>query len=91
MLHTDYFIFNTEWFFFNSLQSLTYDTPAVEKGISTSTVFLIVANETLACSTVTYYPDPEFINFTSTRTGKVVRIDIQVMRVSLAHMYKCRT
>ncbi|XP_049422249.1 plexin-C1 isoform X24 [Epinephelus fuscoguttatus] len=58
-------------------QSLTYDTPAVEKGISTSTVFLIVANETLACSTVTYYPDPEFINFTSTRTGKVVRIDIQ--------------
>ncbi|XP_049892180.1 plexin-C1 isoform X8 [Epinephelus moara] len=59
-------------------QSLTYDTPAAEKGISTSTVFLRVANETLPCSTtMTYYPDPEFINFTSTRTGKVVRIDIQ--------------
>ncbi|KAL7370502.1 hypothetical protein ABVT39_002608 [Epinephelus coioides] len=62
----------------SSYQNLTYDTPAAEKGISTSTVFLRVANETLACSTtMTYYPDPEFINFTSTRTGKVVRIDVQ--------------
>ncbi|KAL7370720.1 hypothetical protein ABVT39_008897 [Epinephelus coioides] len=59
-------------------QSLTYDTPAAETGISTSALFLRVANETLACSTtVTYYPDPEFINFTSTRMGNDVLIIIQ--------------
>ncbi|TDG96875.1 hypothetical protein EPR50_G00233140 [Perca flavescens] len=58
-------------------QSLTYDTPAAEKGIPTSTVFLKVANETLACLPMTYYPEPEFTNFTSTRTGDDVRITIQ--------------
>nr|XP_033470613.1 plexin-C1-like [Epinephelus lanceolatus] len=59
-------------------QSLTYDTPAAKTGISTSTVFLRVANETLVCSTtITYYPDPEFINFTSTRMGNDVLIIIQ--------------
>ncbi|XP_039647716.1 plexin-C1-like [Perca fluviatilis] len=58
-------------------QSLTYDTPAAEKDISTSTVFLKVANETLACLPMTYYPEPEFTSFTSTRTGDDVRITIQ--------------
>ncbi|XP_078098776.1 plexin-C1 isoform X1 [Sander vitreus] len=58
-------------------QSLTYDTPAAEKGISTSTVFLKVANETLACLPMTYYPEPEFTSFTSTKTGDDVRITIQ--------------
>ncbi|XP_054481059.1 plexin-C1-like [Anoplopoma fimbria] len=59
-------------------QNLTYDTPEADKKISTSTVFLKVANETLACSTtLKYYPDPEFTSFTSTRTGDDVRITIQ--------------
>ncbi|XP_067437506.1 plexin-C1-like isoform X1 [Thunnus thynnus] len=51
---------------------LTYDTPAAEntQGISTSTVSLKVANATVDCPTsITYYPDPEFTSFTSTRTG----------------------
>ncbi|KAF1372529.1 hypothetical protein PFLUV_G00266450 [Perca fluviatilis] len=58
-------------------QSLTYDTPAAEKEISTSTVFLKVANETLACLPMTYYPEPEFTSFTSTREGDDVHIIIQ--------------
>ncbi|XP_044042985.1 plexin-C1 isoform X2 [Siniperca chuatsi] len=61
-------------------QNLTYDTPAAgnTRGIFTSTVSLKVANETLACSTaITYYPEPEFTSFTSTRTGDDVRITIQ--------------
>ncbi|XP_034719215.1 plexin-C1 isoform X2 [Etheostoma cragini] len=63
---------------FRNNQSLTYDTPAAENGISTSTVFLKVANETLAClPTMTYYPEPQFTSFTSTRTGDDVRITIQ--------------
>ncbi|KAF1372528.1 hypothetical protein PFLUV_G00266440 [Perca fluviatilis] len=66
-------------------QSLTYDTPAAEKDISTSTVFLKVANETLACLPMTYYPEPEFTSFTSTRTGDDVRITIQVMHIFSTH------
>ncbi|KAM7377995.1 hypothetical protein PAMA_013077 [Pampus argenteus] len=61
-------------------QNLTYHTPAAEntQGISTSTLSLKVANETLDCSiNITYYPDPIFTNFTSTRTGQSVRITIQ--------------
>lgn len=62
-----------------SLQSLTYDTPAAEKTLSSS-VSLKVANQTLACSTnITYYPDPEFTSFTAIRTGEDVRVTIQVM------------
>ncbi|XP_026003310.1 plexin-C1-like [Astatotilapia calliptera] len=60
-----------------SLQSLTYDTPAAEKTLSSS-VSLKVANQTLACSTnITYYPDPEFTSFTAIRTGEDVRVTIQ--------------
>ncbi|XP_056280772.1 plexin-C1 isoform X2 [Pseudoliparis swirei] len=59
-------------------QNLTYDTPAADKNIWISSVFLKVANETLACSTaMKYYPDPEFTSFTSTRTGDDVRITLQ--------------
>ncbi|XP_076732078.1 plexin-C1 isoform X1 [Maylandia zebra] len=64
----------------SSYQSLTYDSPSAENspGISSSTVFLKVANQTLACSTnMSYYPDPEFISFTATRTGNSVHITIR--------------
>ncbi|XP_074481400.1 plexin-C1 isoform X2 [Sebastes fasciatus] len=62
----------------SNYQNLTYDTPAAEEGISSSSVFLKVANETLACpTTITYYPDPEFTSFTCTRTGDDVLITIQ--------------
>ncbi|KAE8281711.1 Plexin-C1 Virus-encoded semaphorin protein receptor Precursor [Larimichthys crocea] len=61
----------------SNLQTLTYETPAAPKGISTSTVSLKVANELLPCSTINYYPEPEFISFTSTQTGNDVRITIQ--------------
>ncbi|XP_063316603.1 plexin-C1-like [Pelmatolapia mariae] len=63
-----------------SLQSLTYGTPAAENTsrIFSSSVFLKVANQTLACSTnITYYPDPEFTSFTGIRTGDDVRVTIQ--------------
>ncbi|KAK9525497.1 hypothetical protein VZT92_016195 [Zoarces viviparus] len=59
-------------------QNLTYDTPAADKKVSSSTLFLKVANETLPCSiTINYYPDPEFTSFTSTRMGSNVRITLQ--------------
>ncbi|XP_068443123.1 plexin-C1-like [Clinocottus analis] len=59
-------------------QNLTYDTPAADEKVSSSTVFLRVANETLPCPTIIkYYPDPEFTTFTSTRTGDDVRVTIQ--------------
>ncbi|TNN54600.1 Plexin-C1 [Liparis tanakae] len=59
-------------------ENLTYDTPAADRNTGSSSVFLKVANETLACSTaMTYYPDPEFTSFTSTRTGDGVRITLQ--------------
>ncbi|XP_022077940.2 plexin-C1-like [Acanthochromis polyacanthus] len=62
----------------SSYQKLTYDSPAAEKWISSSTVYLKVANQTLACSTrITYYPDPEFTKFTSVRTGDDVLITIE--------------
>ncbi|XP_005951496.2 plexin-C1 [Haplochromis burtoni] len=60
-----------------SSQNLTYDSPAA-LSISSSTVYLKVANETLTCSRkLSYYPDPEFTSFTATRTGKDVHITIQ--------------
>uniref|UniRef100_A0A3P8U4N1 Plexin C1 n=1 Tax=Amphiprion percula TaxID=161767 RepID=A0A3P8U4N1_AMPPE len=64
----------------SSYQKLTYDSPAATNnpGISRSTVFLKVANQTLACSTkIIYYPDPEFTKFKPTRTGDDVQIIIQ--------------
>ncbi|KAM6896099.1 plexin-C1-like [Lycodopsis pacificus] len=61
-----------------SHQNLTYDTPAADKKVSSSTLFLKVANETLTCSImINYYPDPEFTTFTSTRMGNDVRIALQ--------------
>ncbi|XP_030576205.1 plexin-C1 [Archocentrus centrarchus] len=61
----------------SSDQRLSYSTPAASV-ISSSTVFLKVANQTLACSTnLSYYPDPEFTSFAATRTGKDVHITIQ--------------
>ena len=66
--------------FFSLLQTLTYDTPAA--GTSASSVLVKVANETLPCFTsFTYYPEPEFTSFTSTRTGESVLITIQVIHV----------
>lgn len=72
--------------FFNSLQNLTYYTPAAKHiGGFESGVFLKVVNETLDCSTsITYYPDPEFTNFTATRTGNDVRITIEVTHTFLS-------
>ncbi|KAL3976750.1 hypothetical protein ACER0C_020239 [Sarotherodon galilaeus] len=60
-----------------SLQYLTYDSPAA-RSFSSSTLFVKLANETLACSTkLSYVPDPEFTSFTVIRTGEDVRITIQ--------------
>ncbi|KAK2858797.1 hypothetical protein Q5P01_003417 [Channa striata] len=64
----------------SSSQTLTYETPAAGDigGTFNSSVSLKVANKTLNCSkNVTYYPDPEFISFTSTRMGDTVRITLQ--------------
>ncbi|XP_025755490.1 plexin-C1 isoform X1 [Oreochromis niloticus] len=60
-----------------SSQYLTYDSPAA-RSFSSSTLFVKLANETLACSTkLSYVPDPEFTSFTATRTGEDVHITIQ--------------
>ncbi|XP_039456581.1 plexin-C1-like [Oreochromis aureus] len=60
-----------------SSQYLTYDSPAA-RSFSSSTLFVKLANETLACSTkLSYVPDPEFTSFTVIRTGEDVRITIQ--------------
>nr|XP_014263859.2 plexin-C1 isoform X2 [Maylandia zebra] len=60
-----------------SSEYLTYNSPAAGS-ISSSTMFVKVANETLACSIkLPYYPDPEFTSFTVIRTGEDVRITIQ--------------
>ncbi|XP_067437502.1 plexin-C1 isoform X2 [Thunnus thynnus] len=61
-------------------QNLTYDIPAAEntQEVFTSTVSLKVANATVDCPTnITYYPDPKFTSFTSTKVGGTVRITIQ--------------
>ncbi|KAI3366903.1 hypothetical protein L3Q82_009548, partial [Scortum barcoo] len=60
-------------------QHLTYYTPAAGNAQSsfTSSVSLKVANETLPCPTITYYPDPEFTSFKTTWTGDGVLITIQ--------------
>ncbi|KAM9334613.1 plexin-C1 [Symphorus nematophorus] len=61
----------------NSYQIFTYEAPAAENA-RVSDVSMKVANETLACSaTITYYPEPHFTTFTTTRTGNDVRITIQ--------------
>ena len=60
-------------------QNLSYKSPPA-RGVSSSSLLLKVANETLICSTnLIYHPDPEFISFTSTRTGGKVQITIQLM------------
>ncbi|XP_008296178.1 plexin-C1 [Stegastes partitus] len=64
----------------SSNETIIYDSLAAENspGISSSTVSMKVANETLACSTtLTYYPDPEFTSFTSIKIGDDVRITIE--------------
>ncbi|XP_056131829.1 plexin-C1 [Lampris incognitus] len=46
--------------------------------IFNSSVSLLVANKSLACSTpISYQPDPIFTSFTSTRTGNDLRITIE--------------
>ncbi len=76
----------------NPLQELTYETPAAENsGNFMSSVSLKVANETLACSMITYYPDPEFTTFETTRTGDDVLITIQVMHILSIHIDKYKT
>ncbi|KAM6896826.1 plexin-C1-like [Lycodopsis pacificus] len=61
-----------------SHQNLTYDTPAADEKVSSSTLRLKVANETVNCSImINYYPNPEFTTFTSTRMGNDVRIALQ--------------
>ncbi|KAM4615225.1 plexin-C1 [Polymixia lowei] len=60
--------------------NLSYGTPPSEdaRETFTSNVSMRVANQTLACLTrITYRPDPQFITFTSTRTGDDLRITIQ--------------
>ncbi|CAI5637147.1 unnamed protein product [Oreochromis niloticus] len=60
-----------------SSQYLTYDSPAA-RSFSSSTLFVKLANETLACSTkLSYVPDPEFTSVTATRTGEDVHITIK--------------
>ncbi|XP_076006694.1 plexin-C1-like [Genypterus blacodes] len=63
-----------------SLQFLTYDTPPTTNSHETftSAMYLKIANETLSCSTsITYLPDPEFLSFSSVRTGKDLHVTIQ--------------
>lgn len=76
--------------YLNSLQSLSYDTPEAESTlmISSSTVFLKAANETLACSlNITYHPEPEFTSFTAIRTGNNVRITLKVTLLLLLFFF----
>ncbi|XP_023278776.1 plexin-C1-like [Seriola lalandi dorsalis] len=64
----------------SSYHNLTYDTPAAgnNQGTFNSTLSLKVANDTVPCSTsITYYPNPEFTSFTSTKRGDDVRIIIE--------------
>ncbi|XP_042366924.1 plexin-C1 isoform X2 [Plectropomus leopardus] len=68
----------------SSNQSLSYDTPAAKNGISTSAVYIKVANTTVACPTMIYHPNPKFTTFTSRRKGNIVRIDIQKTTDELA-------
>ncbi|XP_029968903.1 plexin-C1-like isoform X3 [Salarias fasciatus] len=61
-------------------QNLTFKSPAATNPstVSSSSLLLTVANETLICSTnLIYHPDPEFTSFTSTQRGDHVQITIQ--------------
>ncbi|XP_043963516.1 plexin-C1-like [Gambusia affinis] len=62
----------------SSQETLTYDTPTAENSqICCSTVFMKVANQTVACLVkLTYYPDPEFTGFTTERLGNDARVVI---------------
>lgn len=87
--NTRYFhaIHKFHFLLFYLLQNLIYDTPAAEyNGIFTSSIFVKVANETLACSTtMTYYPDPEFISFTPIRRKDNVYIIVEVRHIFRIH------
>ncbi|XP_015248304.1 PREDICTED: plexin-C1-like [Cyprinodon variegatus] len=62
-----------------SFQKLTYETPEeTNPAVSSSTVFLKVANKTLNCrKEIVYYPDPEFTSFTAFKEGEYIRIRIE--------------
>ncbi|XP_023205541.1 plexin-C1-like [Xiphophorus maculatus] len=62
----------------SSQETLTYDTPTAESSqICCSTVFMKVANQTVACLVkLTYYPDPEFTGFTTERLRNDARVVI---------------
>ncbi|KAM9403255.1 plexin-C1-like isoform 2-T2 [Salvelinus alpinus] len=60
--------------------TLWYHTPPFEhiNQPVTSTVFLRVANQTLACSSqLTYHPDPEFTSYTAIKTGNDLHVTIE--------------
>ncbi|XP_035281900.1 plexin-C1-like isoform X3 [Anguilla anguilla] len=60
-----------------STSNLQYYTPSVGTGTRRDvTVRLKVANETIACATLTYHPDPEFIRFTTSPSGDNLRITV---------------
>ncbi|KAL0962812.1 hypothetical protein UPYG_G00345810 [Umbra pygmaea] len=59
---------------------LWYHTPKYDVNTNlpvTSTVYLKVANLTLACSQLTYHPDPKFNSFTVTKTGNDLQVTIE--------------
>ncbi|XP_035281895.1 plexin-C1 isoform X2 [Anguilla anguilla] len=61
-----------------SSSNLQYYTPSVGTGTRRNvTVRLKVANETIACATLTYHPDPEFIRFTTSPSGDDLRITVE--------------
>ncbi|XP_064198102.1 plexin-C1 [Anguilla rostrata] len=61
-----------------SSSNLQYYTPSVGTGTRRDvTVRLKVANETIACATLTYHPDPEFIRFTTSPSGDDLRITVE--------------
>ncbi|KAG5846057.1 hypothetical protein ANANG_G00145690 [Anguilla anguilla] len=61
-----------------SSSNLQYYTPSVGTGTKRNvTVRLKVANETIACATLTYHPDPEFIRFTTSPSGDDLRITVE--------------
>ncbi|XP_055761813.1 plexin-C1-like isoform X1 [Salvelinus fontinalis] len=68
--------------------TLWYHTPPFEhiNQPVTSTVFLRVANQTLACSSqLTYHPDPEFTSYTAIKTGNDLHVTIEVYTCARMH------
>ncbi|XP_058480254.1 plexin-C1 isoform X2 [Solea solea] len=62
---------NNQNFTYDALAAGDTQTPFI------SSVYLKVANETLPCSNITYYPDPTFISFKHDSKGDKVHIYIQ--------------